>query len=64
MHNFSWRLNTVLLVTDRSGRLEIGKHIEDWNKIGTRLDLIDVYRTFYFTKQNPLFSSSHEHSPK
>lgn len=57
IYNYGWRLHTSLSVTDRIYMLEINKDIELNNTIN-QLELIDIYRTLYWTKADYICFSS------
>ena len=56
--------NTPLSPMDRSSKMKINKETQGLNDTLNKMDLIDIYRTFYQKQQNTHFSQVlMEHSP-
>ena len=53
--------NTPFSIMDRSPRLRINKVRTDLSNTIDKIDLTDIYRTFYPTTEYTFFSSTQEH---
>lgn len=51
--------NILFSIMDRTTRQKISKEIENLNNVINKLDLTDIYRTFYPSKENTFFSGAH-----